>query len=228
MKLSASILDADFMRLGEEVQAVIEAGADEIHLDVMDNHFVPNLSFGPLVAKALRGAGIETTLDVHLMTQPVTELIHAFAATEVNRIGFHPEASEFVMTDLMNIKSYASHGIQTCLVLNPTTELATIQPEWVAQLDRILLMSVTPGFGRQSFMPKTLDKIATLKERIKQWHQEGMIAKPIEIAVDGGVKIPLVADLRAAGADVCIMGTGIFGEADYHKVVQDFRHAAGA
>jgi ribulose-phosphate 3-epimerase len=211
--IAPSLLSADFARLGEEAQAVIDAGADMLHLDVMDNHYVPNLTVGPLVCEALRHYGIKAPIDVHLMTKPVDRLIVDFANAGASNITFHPEASEHVDRSLSLIRK---HGCKAGLSLNPATNLHCL--EYVMdKIDLILVMSVNPGFGGQSFIPSALDKIARLRELIDN------SGKDILLAVDGGVKTENIGQIAQAGANMFIAGSAIFNQDNYAEVISDMR-----
>jgi len=213
--IAPSILSADFARLGEEVNAVLRAGADWVHFDVMDNHYVPNLTIGPMVCKALRDYGITAPIDVHLMVEPVDALIPQFAEAGATLISFHPEASRHVHRSIQLIRS---HGCQAGLVLNPATPLDAL--DWVLEeLDLVLLMSVNPGFGGQAFIPSTLDKIRALRQRIDA------SGRAIRLEVDGGVKADNIGEIAAAGADTFVAGSAIFGAADYAAVVAEMKAA---
>lgn len=211
--IAPSLLSADFARLGEEAKAVLEAGADMLHLDVMDNHYVPNLTVGPLVCEALRKYGITAPIDVHLMTKPVDRLIVDFANAGATHITFHPEASDHVDRSLALIRK---HGCKAGLALNPATTLHCL--EYVFdKLDIILVMSVNPGFGGQSFIPSVLDKIHHIREFIADTKRD------IRLAVDGGVKADNIAQIAKAGADMFIAGSAIFGKANYAEIIASLR-----
>lgn len=213
--IAPSILAADMARLGEESQAVLEAGADVIHFDVMDNHYVPNLTFGPMVCEALRKYGIKAPIDVHLMVQPVDDLIQRFADAGASMITFHPEASLHVDRSLQLIKDA---GCQAGLVLNPATTPNVLEYV-IDKLDMILLMSVNPGFGGQKFIPTTLEKIRQVRELIDA------SGRSIRLEVDGGITPQNIAEVAAAGADTFVAGSAIFGKTDYRAVIQDMRNA---
>ena len=213
--IAPSILSADFARLGEEVDAVLKAGADWVHFDVMDNHYVPNLTIGPMVCKALRNYGVTAPIDVHLMVKPVDSLIEDFAKAGATFITFHPEASDHVDRSLQLVKSL---GCKTGLVLNPETSLDLLDSCW-DRLDMVLLMSVNPGFGGQDFIPSVLDKISVLRKTIDQKKLN------IRLEVDGGIKLDNIAEVANAGADTFVSGSGIFGEKSYQDVISKMRQS---
>ena len=213
--IAPSILSADFARLGEEVDAVLKAGADWVHFDVMDNHYVPNLTIGPMVCKALRNYGVTAPIDVHLMVKPVDSLIKDFAKAGATFITFHPEASDHVDRSLELVKSF---GCKTGLVLNPETSLDSLDSCW-DRLDMVLLMSVNPGFGGQDFIPSVLDKISVLRKTIDQKKLN------IRLEVDGGIKLDNIAEVANAGADTFVSGSGIFGEKSYQDVISKMRQS---
>lgn len=215
-RIAPSILSADFARLGEEVGEVIRAGADLIHFDVMDNHYVPNLTFGPMVCAALKPYAT-MPVDVHLMVEPVDDLIHAFAKSGANIITFHPEASRHVDRSLGLIKEY---GCQAGLVLNPATPVNILE-NVLDKLDMVLLMSVNPGFGGQSFIPNTLGKIRKVREMLDEYERQS--GRHIALEVDGGVKTDNIAEIAAAGADTFVAGSAIFGKPDYKAVIDEMR-----
>ncbi|SPY10221.1 ribulose-phosphate 3-epimerase [Neisseria meningitidis] len=215
-RIAPSILSADFARLGEEVAEVIRAGADLIHFDVMDNHYVPNLTFGPMVCAALKPYAT-VPVDVHLMVEPVDDLIHAFAKAGANIITFHPEASRHVDRSLGLIKEY---GCQAGLVLNPATPVNILE-NVLDKLDMVLLMPVNPGFGGQSFIPNTLVKIRKVREMLDEYERQS--GRHIALEVDGGVKTDNIAEIAAAGADTFVAGSAIFGKPDYKAVIDEMR-----
>ena len=215
-RIAPSILSADFARLGEEVAEVIRAGADLIHFDVMDNHYVPNLTFGPMVCAALKPYAT-VPVDVHLMVEPVDDLIHAFAKAGANIITFHPEASRHIDRSLGLIKEY---GCQAGLVLNPATPVNILE-NVLDKLDMVLLMSVNPGFGGQSFIPNTLVKIRKVREMLDGYERQS--GRHIALEVDGGVKTDNIAEIAAAGADTFVAGSAIFGKPDYKAVIDEMR-----
>lgn len=211
--IAPSILSADFARLGEDVAKVLAAGADVVHFDVMDNHYVPNLTIGPMVCQALRNYGITAPIDVHLMVKPVDRIIPDFAKAGATYITFHPEASEHVDRTLQLIKDC---GCKAGLVLNPATSLSYL--DYVMdKLDVILLMSVNPGFGGQSFIPATLDKLREVRRRIDA------SGRDIRLEIDGGVKVDNIRDIAAAGADMFVAGSAIFSQPDYAAVIAKMR-----
>jgi ribulose-phosphate 3-epimerase len=211
--IAPSILSANFAKLGEEVDNVLAAGADWIHFDVMDNHYVPNLTIGPMICKALRDHGVNAPIDVHLMVEPVDSIIPDFAQAGATTITFHPEASKHVDRSLQLIRE---EGCKAGLVFNPATPLSVL--EWaIEQVDMILLMSVNPGFGGQSFIPHVKQKITAAKALIDA------SGRDIRLEVDGGVKVNNIGELAALGADTFVAGSAIFGQGDYAKVISDMR-----
>lgn len=223
IRIAPSILSADFARLGEEVRAIEAAGADLVHFDVMDNHYVPNLTIGPLVCEAIR-PHVGIPIDVHLMVEPVDALIPLFAKAGANLITFHPEASRHVDRTLQLIRD---HGCKAGIVLNPASPLAWMD-HVMDRLDIVLLMSVNPGFGGQKFIPATLDKLRDARRRIDKHTAAG--GQPIWLEVDGGVKTDNIGAIIAAGADTCVAGSAVFGSPDadggYRAVMQALRQAA--
>ena len=213
--IAPSILAADFARLGDEVASVLEAGADIIHFDVMDNHYVPNLTVGPMVLSALRKFGIKSIMDVHLMVKPVDRLIDDFVEAGADIITFHPEASDHVDRSLSLIKS---SGAKCGLVLNPATPLSVLDYT-LEGLDMVLVMSINPGFGGQTFLPMTYQKIEAIRQRIDA------VNPSIRLEVDGGVKIDNIGSIKAAGADTFVAGTAIFGTDDYGAIISAMRQA---
>ncbi|WP_020162657.1 ribulose-phosphate 3-epimerase [Cycloclasticus pugetii] len=211
--IAPSILSADFARLGEEVDNVLFAGADVVHFDVMDNHYVPNLTIGPLVCEALRNHGVTAPIDVHLMVKPVDRIISDFAKAGASYITFHPEASEHIDRSLGLIKEL---GCKAGLVFNPATPLSYLD-HVMDKLDVILLMSVNPGFGGQSFIPSTLEKLRQVRQRID------VSGADIRLEVDGGVKIDNIGEIAAAGADMFVAGSAIFNTDDYAKTIAAMR-----
>lgn len=213
--IAPSILAADFARLGEEVENVLAAGADWVHFDVMDNHYVPNLTIGPMVCKALRDYGVSAPIDVHLMVQPVDELIGLFAKAGATYITFHPDASIHVDRSLQLVRDA---GCKCGLVFNPAASLDSLRYV-IDKVDMVLLMSVNPGFGGQKFIPATLEKIREVRELIDR------SGRDIRLEVDGGITTDNVANVAAAGADTFVAGSAIFGRDDYTEVVNEFRQA---
>lgn len=216
-RIAPSILSADFAKLGEEVSRVVTAGADWIHFDVMDNHYVPNLTFGSMICQAIKPYAGNALMDVHLMVEPVDDLIQSFIGAGADIITFHPEASRHIDRSLSIIKSASK---QAGLVLNPATP-AYVLENVLDKLDLVLLMSVNPGFGGQSFIPHTLTKITQVRAMLDQY--ETQTGKHIALEVDGGVKIDNIAQIAAAGADTFVAGSAIFGQPDYANVIAQMR-----
>ena len=211
--IAPSILSADFARLGEDVQKVLDDGADVVHFDVMDNHYVPNLTIGPMVCKALRDFGITAPIDVHLMVEPVDTMIVEFANAGASIITFHPDASKHVDRSLQLIRD---HGCKAGLVLNPASSLEELT-HVMDRLDVVLLMSVNPGFGGQSFIPHTLGKLRQVRKLIDD------SGRDIRLQVDGGVKTDNIKEIAEAGADMFVAGSAIFNQPDYKAVIDDMR-----
>ena len=216
-RIAPSILSADFARLGEEVEAVLEAGADVIHFDVMDHHYVPNLTVGPLVCRALREHGITAPIDVHLMVSPVDEVAQSFAEAGASIVSFHPEASEHVDRTIGLIHE---NGCRAGLAFNPATPLSWLDHTLQA-IDLVLIMAVNPGFGGQKFIPQALAKLAEARSRIDD------CGRDVWLEVDGGVKAGNIAEIAAAGADTFVAGSAIFGADDYAQAIGEMRTALG-
>ncbi len=216
--IAPSILSADFARLGEEVETVLEAGADIVHFDVMDNHYVPNLTIGPMVCSALRSYGIKAPIDVHLMVKPVDRIIGDFIEAGASYITFHPEASEHIDRSLEMIRSA---GCKCGLVFNPATSLSHLD-YLMDKIDMILIMSINPGFGGQTFIPATHEKLRRARAMIEQ------SGRDIRLEIDGGVKIDNIAEIAASGADTFVAGSAIFGADDYRKTIDSMKSEISA
>lgn len=215
--IAPSILSADFARLGDDVRDVLDAGADWVHFDVMDNHYVPNLTFGPMICSALRNYGIDAPIDVHLMVEPVDDLVVQFAKAGASLISFHPEASRHVDRTIQLIHE---NGCKAGLALNPSTAFGRLH--WtLEQLDMVLLMSVNPGFGGQSFIPHVLEKARKVRGMIDE------TGKDIRLEVDGGVKVDNIGEISAAGIDTFVAGSAIFGSEDYADTISRMKANAG-
>ena len=216
--IAPSILSADFARLGDDVNAVLAAGADVVHFYVMDNHYVPNLTIGPLVCEALRKHGVKAPIDVHLMVKPVDRIVPDFAKAGATYISFHPEASEHVDRTIELIRE---NGCKAGLVFNPATPLTYLE-HTLKKLDLVLLMSVNPGFGGQKFIPAVLDKVRAVRKLIDASGRE------VRLEIDGGVKVDNIGEIARAGADMFVAGSAIFGAQDYKQTIAEMRRAIGA
>ena len=216
-RIAPSILSADFARLGEEVRAVVAAGSDWIHFDVMDNHYVPNLTIGPMVCQALRKHGVTAPIDVHLMVSPVDRIVSDFAAAGATYVSFHPEATEHVDRTIQLIRE---SGCRPGIVFNPATPLTWLDYT-LGSVDLVLLMSVNPGFGGQKFIASALDKLSEVRRRIDASGRE------VRLEIDGGVKVDNIGEISAAGADTFVAGSAIFGSADYHDTISRMKTNAG-
>ena len=216
--IAPSILSANFAKLGEEVENVLAAGADWVHFDVMDNHYVPNLTIGPMVCEALRKHGVTAPIDVHLMVEPVDALVPMFASAGATCISFHPEAS---LHPHRTVQLIRASGCRPGVVLNPATPVDVLD-YLLEDLDYVLLMSVNPGFGGQAFIPSTLRKLREVRARIDA------LGKPIRLEVDGGVKADNIGEIAAAGADTFVAGSAIFGHADYRQIIAEMKAAVAA